>query len=72
MFTVGRELDGHYLIRLEKKYGRCIYVYLEIMHRARRAALQATVVLKNYIGIDVARLIGKMIYETRNDPEIWY
>lgn len=45
---------------------------IDTIHRARRAALQTTFGLGRILGRDVARMIGKMVYETRNDSVAWW
>lgn len=68
MYVAGRELEGYSVIWNNEKtpkevWLQCIEVYLDEMHRARRAALQTTFGLRRILGRDVAGMIGKMIYE---------
>lgn len=75
-FIIGRELEGYEQLwgsywKPKKEYLGSIELYLDITHRARRAALQTTVGLRMRLGRDVARLIGKMVYESRDDVEVW-
>lgn len=67
--TFGRELNGYSDLWITGKhpdshYLQCIDVYLTMRHRARRSALQTVVVLSRFLGRDVARMIGKMVYES--------
>ena len=69
-FVMGRELEGYEAFwgphhGLHKRYQKCIRIYLDITERARRAALQTTFGLREILGRDVARMIGRMVYETR-------
>lgn len=73
MYVAGRELEGYDVLwnnngkKPQKVWLRCIDVYLNTVHRARRAALQATFWLKRVLGGDLSVLIGKMVYESRNE-----
>jgi hypothetical protein len=69
-YVMGRELYGYEVIwgpkhKLNPKYRTCIRIYLDITERARRAALQTTFGLRAILGKDIARMIGKMVYEMR-------
>jgi hypothetical protein len=66
-YVAGREVEGFPVVLFKSS----IEFYLDVTHRARRAALQTTILLVRYVGRDVARLIGKMVYETRDDVEVW-
>jgi hypothetical protein len=79
LYAVGRELEGYEQFWDTDKhphgvYLPCIDVYLTVMHRARQAALQAVTGLRQYLGgRDVARLIGKIVYGTRqSDAHEWW
>lgn len=52
-------------IRLIPKLQKYVNIYATVTERARRAALQITFGLRTYLGRDVARMIGKMVYATR-------
>jgi hypothetical protein len=76
LYAAGRELEGYEALwdKCKLPYAahlKCIDVYLTITHRARRASLQTTVGLRQYIGRDVARLIGQMVYQTRAEAWWW-
>jgi TPR repeat protein len=76
MYVAGRELEGYDQFWDADRhphglYLRCIDVYLTIMHRARRAALQVVLGLRRYVGRDIARLIGQMVYSTRTEAQVW-
>ena len=71
-FVIGRELEGYEEFWEEgthpiEFHQRCIRFYLDEIHRARRAALQTTFGLRRILGRDVSGMIGKMVYETRNE-----
>ena len=76
-FNMGSELEGYeqfWDLHVPLPYGKCTELYLLILHRARRAALQMVVGLRRECGFprDVAVLIGKYVYRTREeDPEAW-
>jgi hypothetical protein len=76
--AAGRELEGYDQLWDADKhphdsYLQCIDVHLTVTHRARRAALQAVTGLRQYLGRDVARLIGKMVYDTRQtEAHTWW
>lgn len=78
VYVTGRELEGYEQFwdkynYLDESYLRCIDVYLTVMHRARQAALQTVTGLGRFVGRDVARLIGKMVYNTReSDSDAWW
>lgn len=71
-FVIGRELEGYeefwekgtHPIDFHK---RCIKFYLDQIQRMRRAALQTVFGLRRILGRDVAVMIGKMVYESRNE-----
>jgi hypothetical protein len=70
LYAAGREIEGYDQFwdkgrHPHEAYQRAIDVYLTELHRARRAALQATFCLSVSLGKNVARLIGKMVYQTR-------
>lgn len=77
VFQVGREVEGFEQVRRnppEASYDihRCIDLYLWIVHTARRAALQAVVVMRQ-LGVprDVAIMIGRIVYSSRDDVAAW-
>ena len=78
VYVTGRELEGYERFwdkrnYLDNSYLHCIDVYLTVMHRARQAALQTVTGLRRFVGRDVARLIGKMVYNTRqSDSYVWW
>jgi hypothetical protein len=78
VYAAGRELEGYEQFwdtdsHPHDVYLHCIDAYLTIMHSARQAALQTIAGLKQYLGRDVARLIGKMVYDTRqSDASEWW
>lgn len=76
-FMAGRELEGYsdfwgdtWHPNVEFIY--FIRIYCTIIHRSRRAALQLIVGLRPILGRDVSGMIGKMVYETRNDSVVWW
>jgi TPR repeat protein len=77
LYAAGRELERYdqFWDDCEKPhdlYIRCVEIYLTATHRARRAALHTTLGLRQYIGRDVAKLIGQMVYQTRDDAQAWW
>lgn len=69
-YEIGRQLYGYEQlwddnIRLIPKLQKYVNIYATVTERARRAALQTTFGLRTYLGRDVARIIGKMVYATR-------
>jgi len=78
MFVVGRELEGYDQFwdegrRLEAHFERCIDLFLTVSHRARLAALQTMAMLRRHHGFprDVAMLIARRVYQTRDDASVW-
>jgi hypothetical protein len=80
LYITGRELHGYEKIWEEGRHPhrhflQCINVYKIIVYRARSAALQTVAALlrSKASNKDVARLIGKIVYQTReSDPVIWW
>jgi hypothetical protein len=77
MYVIGSEIEGYAALwyqnyEPQRCLLKCIEVYLTIMHHARRAALQATGEFRRHVGRDVAGLIGKMVYNTRTDVQVWW
>jgi TPR repeat protein len=78
LYATGRELEGYEAlwdkdrVPTAAEHLKCIDVYLTITHRARRAALQTTLGLRQYLGRDVARLIGQIVYQTRSEAQAWW
>ena len=76
IFLIGSELEGYedlwgdHLV-LSEDLIRCIDFYLTVVHAARVAALQTVLILRRHLVKDVAILIGKMIYDTRKDVNLW-
>lgn len=66
MFLVGRELEGFQRLwtRACHHYTDCVQLYLDTIHRTRRAALQTIAGLRPILGRDVARMIGRMVFFT--------
>jgi hypothetical protein len=73
-YTLGRTLEGFYDIWGKPLDDRCtINLYLTVSHRARQAALQTVSALRQMLGRDVAQLIGKLVYSTREtDVDSWW
>ena len=78
LYAAGRELEGYDQLWDAGRHPnevliRCVDIYLAVMHRARRAALQTVAGLRE-IGLprDVAVLIGRIVYETRTDAWAWW
>lgn len=78
VFNYGRELEGFDQFwdegeSVDVDHLRSIEVYLLLSHRARRAALQAVVALKQ-LGLprDVAVLIARHVYGSRGEAVVWY
>ena len=76
--AAGRELEGYDQLwdagrHPHDSWMPCIEVYLTVTHRARRAALQTVVGLRE-LGLprDVAVLIGRAVYATRTDARAWW
>jgi hypothetical protein len=82
MCAVGCELEGYSSLwdngrhpdkSPNKSIWPCTDVYLTVMHRARRAALQTASVLVRHLGRDVTTLIAKAVYQTRTTtPRAWW
>ena len=80
-YVCGREYDpflrhvwtGSRLDGADETYVRkCVELYLNVQHAARRSALCITHVLRSLMGRDLATLLGKAVYATRAvDPEAW-
>ncbi len=77
VFAVGRELEGFEQVWDEERHlttelQKCVEFFVTVAHRARRAALQAVAALR-FLGLskDVAVLIAKLVYKTRDDAQIW-
>jgi hypothetical protein len=72
-YVIGRDLDGFNDFwdrtrKIRKTWLiECIEIYLTHSHSARRAALQTVVALRPLLGLDVARMIGKLVYGTRGE-----
>jgi hypothetical protein len=68
LFSSGRILEGYSNIEDERctVVKRTMTTYLNCMYRARIAALQVVVGLRPLLGRDVATLIGKFVYSTRD------
>jgi TPR repeat protein len=83
LFVIGRELDGVDQFwdtnkKITPEWQRCVDVYLAVMHCARVAALYTVFAMKTRvvggrrIGRDVATLLAKMVYATRQQATAWY
>jgi hypothetical protein len=83
LFVIGRELDGvdHFWDtnkKLAPDWQRCVDVYLAVTRRARVAALQTVFAMKTFVvgcrpmGRDVATLLAKLVYESREEAIAWY
>ena len=77
LFVVGRELEGYDQFWDENRcvpndLQRCIDVYLTVSHFARVAALQTITALRQHrFPRDVAVLIARRVYATREDAYAW-
>jgi hypothetical protein len=80
MYVFGRELQGYETIQRSLGFHklrsarlasspelRCIDFYLNVSHRARRSALYVVHAFRGIFGRDVARLVGKAVYKTREE-----
>lgn len=80
MYVLGRELDG-----LDATVGfteswflsgfreECVEIYLNVMSKARRAALQTMTVMRlRGLPKDLARMISKRVYNSRGETSIWH
>lgn len=81
LFNFGREMEGYKQLwggrslnmMPSKSNLLCIELYLLILHRAKRAALQAVVGLRAAgLPRDLARLIARLVYGTRDDAAGWF
>lgn len=80
LYVIGRELDGYQdffpkLVLHDIDDGPVDIVlrkYRSLMGRVRTSSLFTVAVLKRLVGKDVARMIAKMVYATRDDPYSWY
>ena len=76
-FWFGREIGLYPQYWVEGHFPRresmdCISIYETISNRARRSSLQVVAALKPFLGRDVATMIGKMVYKTREtECDIW-
>lgn len=70
-YVAGREFQGYdQLWPMEGRHYQpsvklCMQIYQNGIMRARRAALCTVMCLRGIVGKDVARLIGKYVYQTR-------
>ncbi len=77
MFVVGRELESYDQFwdddkRFPDNLARCVDVFLTLTHRARVAALQTVSALpRRGLPRDVAVLIARSVYATREDAFAW-
>lgn len=79
LYFVGKELEGFEVLwaegsSLSVEQYECVEVYLTVMDRARRAALQAVLGLRQ-VGLlrDLAVMIAQHVYRTReDDPYAWF
>ena len=77
VYAFGRELHGYEQlwddnVRIIPEFQEHVNFYATVTERARRAALQTTFGLREILGRDVARMIGRMVYETRfTNANIW-
>lgn len=67
LYVAGRELQDYDKLWPTKQdsVDRCIRMYQDVTSKARRAALYTVMCLRGILGRDVARLIGKYVYQTR-------
>ncbi len=82
LYIIGRELDGIEQYwdlprckRLNTQYERCVDVYLLVLYRARQAALQTTIALREIdsrMTRDVTEMIARRVYATRQEAYAWY
>lgn len=79
IFTVGREFDGYAeLFQLMPipvdlvLMNKILVIYRRIMARIRTAAMFTVHLFRRVLGRDVATLISKAVYATRNEPYAWY
>jgi hypothetical protein len=76
-FWFGRELSLYPQFWVQgqaprKDHMEYIKVFKTISNRARRSSLQVVAALKPFLGRDVATMIGKMVYKTREtECDIW-
>ncbi len=83
LFVIGRELDGVDQFwdankKILRNWQQCVDVYLNVTRRARVAALQTVFAMKNFvigcrrIGRDIATLLAKLVYLSREEAVAWY
>jgi hypothetical protein len=77
LYAAGRELDGYDQFwdtdeHPHESLLKCVEIYHIITRRARRAALACVLVLKSCLCRDVARIIAKLVYDSRFDAKKWY
>ena len=83
LFVIGRELDGVDQFwdtnkKILPNWQRCVDVYLTVTRRARVAALQTVFAMKNFVvgcrrlGRDLATLLAKLVYVSREEAIAWY
>ena len=83
LFVIGRELDGVDQFwdtnkKISPNWQQCIDVYVTVTRRARVAALQTVFAIKNFvigcrrIGRDIATLLAKLVYVSREEAVAWY
>lgn len=78
-YNVGRELEGFEQFwdagrTLDDQFQPCVNLYKSILQRARSAALQTAVVLRE-VGLarDVALLIARFVFESRDtEAAVWF
>jgi len=73
-FNVGRELvDFEHVWGFPQYTTNVDNVYIHVDEAARRATLLTLYALRPLLGRDVARMIARLVYETRNyDAECWW
>ena len=78
LYVAGKEMEGYECLwppdqRANLEHQLVIDFYLDLSHRARRAALQTVVALRPLLGHDVARMIARHVYATRElDTAAWW
>jgi hypothetical protein len=73
MFDIGRELEGFEELWPKGKDAeaiQCVEFYLDIVHKARLAALQVMAIPGLFR--DIKRIIARLVYATRADVNLWF
>jgi hypothetical protein len=77
LYVIGREYAGTagWVARPSERVAfvkPALEVYLGVTHSARRTALACVFFFRRFITKDVARIIGRLVYASREQMRLWY